>query len=76
MTLKSQKHQRTDNVDRLSGLTLVAVRAGEPVLALAAELSSGVTPAPPVWAAHAGRNQTHPARRAVGRHRHRAAVNH
>lgn len=54
----------------------MAVSSGESLLTLAAELSSGVTAAPAVRAAHVGRNQTHPARRAIGRHRHRAAVNH
>lgn len=57
-------------------LTLVAVSPGESLLTLAAELSAGVTPTPPVGAAHVGRNQTHPARCAIGRHCHCAAVNH
>lgn len=55
---------------------LVAVRPGEPLLTRAAELSAGVTPTATVGPAHVGRNQTHPARRAVGRHGNRAAVNH
>lgn len=55
---------------------LVAVRAGESLLTLAAELSASVTATPPVGAAHVGRNQTHPARCAIGRHSHCAAVNH
>lgn len=53
----------------------MAVRPGESFLTLAAELAAGVTPTPPVGAAHVGQNQTHPIRRAIGRHRHGAAVN-
>lgn len=54
----------------------MAVCPGESLITLAAELSAGMTPTPPVGAAHVGRNQTHPARRAIGRHRYCAAVNH
>lgn len=54
----------------------MAVGPGEPLIALAAELSAGVTPAPPVGAAGVGRNQTHPVRSAVGGHGHGAAADH
>lgn len=63
-------------MESLPVLTLVTVCPSESLLTLAAELSTSVTPTPPVGTAHIGRNQTHPTRCAIGRHCHRAAVNH
>lgn len=54
----------------------MAVRPSEALLTLAAELPARLAPAAPVRSAHVGGNVALSARRAVGRHRHRAAVDH
>lgn len=57
-------------------LTLMAVSASEALLALAAELAAGLAAAAAVRSAHVGRDVALSSRRAVGRHRHGAAVDH
>lgn len=59
-----------------AGLTLVAVSASEALLALAAELAAGLAAAAAVRSAHVGRDVALSSGRAVGRHRHGAAVDH
>lgn len=54
----------------------MAVSASEALLALAAELAAGLAAAAAVGSAHVGRDVALPSGRAVGRHRHGAAVNH
>lgn len=54
---------------------LMAVGAHESLITLTAELSAGVAQAPPVGAAHIGRDQSHPTWRAIGRYCNSAAVN-
>lgn len=57
-------------------LTLMTVGASEALLALAAELTAGLAAAASMGSAHIGRDVALSSGRAVGRHRHGAAVNH
>lgn len=57
-------------------LTLMAVRAGESLLTLAAEVPSGVTSTAAVRTTNVRGDEPHAARSTVRRHGNRAAVNH